>query len=486
MPASRSLAIVCFTLIPFAPALLSSNFVFDDRAAIADNPDVANPDASVSSVFSHDFWGANLTDPHSHKSYRPLSVLLLKLGYSLSPTPLPFRVFNLFLHGINTYLVLLLSKRLLDRRPNWLSLLTALIFGLHPLHTEPVAACVGVADLASASLVLSNILAYMTVRRVAAKVALASICTALAVLFKENGIMLAPTALLLDLVHNRGLLVTGKKKRFLKLPWLEIAALGAAATLILYARLWAMDFHPPKFQEQDNPAAFLQSRHLRMLNRAYQYCLNLWLCLAPDWLCFDWAMGCIPLIVNPMSDPRTLAVLTWTGLSVAFASKWRDKVVCSALVLATLPFLPSSNVFFDVGFVIAERNLYLSVLGPGLLFAEGLNRMTDFVSNKRLRKLLLVSSSCLLLSYAAKSCLRSFHWRTELELYSSGLSVCPLNAKVYYNLAKTSAAAGDAPSAVSLYRRAITLFPDYEHALNNLGEITFVGPELNRIHFAPK
>ena len=28
-----------------------------------------------------------------------------------------------------------------------------------------------------------------------------------------------------------------------------------------------------------------------------------------------------------------------------------------------IPFLPSANVFFTVGFVIAERNLYISSLG---------------------------------------------------------------------------------------------------------------------------
>lgn len=39
------------------------------------------------------------------------------------------------------------------------------------------------------------------------------------------------------------------------------------------------------------------------------------------------------------------------------------------LVLLVVPFLPACNLFFRVGFVIAERVLYLSSTGYCLLFA---------------------------------------------------------------------------------------------------------------------
>ena len=47
--------------------------------------------------------------------------------------------------------------------------------------------------------------------------------------------------------------------------------------------------------------------------------------------------------------------------------------LCSSqsLSLLVLPFLPASNVFFPVGFVVAERILYAPSMGFCLLVAVG-------------------------------------------------------------------------------------------------------------------
>ena len=44
----------------------------------------------------------------------------------------------------------------------------------------------------------------------------------------------------------------------------------------------------------------------------------------------------------------------------------------TALSLLILPFLPATNIFFHVGFVLAERVLYLPSMGFCLLVAIGI------------------------------------------------------------------------------------------------------------------
>jgi hypothetical protein len=87
---------------------------------------------------------------------------------------------------------------------------------------------------------------------------------------------------------------------------------------------------------------------------------NFWLLLCPDNLSYDWQMGSIPLIKS-VTDERNLVSLTfYLGL---FGLCWKSlnsecRQLKLGLLLLVMPFLPASNVLFNVGFVVAERILY--------------------------------------------------------------------------------------------------------------------------------
>ena len=110
-------------------------------------------------------------------------------------------------------------------------------------------------------------------------------------------------------------------------------------------------------------------------------------------------MGSIPL-VETTTDVRNLVTLsivftlvilvifaTVTYQSLSSSDKQNDTTVdeadCSqtqtkrsvlfSLFMTLLPFVPASNVLFPVGFVIAERILYLPSMGYCLLVAIGFN-----------------------------------------------------------------------------------------------------------------
>ena len=59
--------------------------------------------------------------------------------------------------------------------------------------------------------------------------------------------------------------------------------------------------------------------HTQIINYNYLYAINAWLLIVPQWLCFDWSMGCVP-IINTYSDPRILCIVAlWTVLLVLLA-----------------------------------------------------------------------------------------------------------------------------------------------------------------------
>lgn len=43
--------------------------------------------------------------------------------------------------------------------------------------------------------------------------------------------------------------------------------------------------------------------------------------------------------------------------------------------MALVPFIPSSNVFFAVGFVVAERALFLTSIGYVIILVAGINEL---------------------------------------------------------------------------------------------------------------
>ncbi|XP_009698966.1 PREDICTED: transmembrane and TPR repeat-containing protein 1-like, partial [Cariama cristata] len=149
-------------------------------------------------------------------------------------------------------------------------------------------------------------------------------------------------------------------------PFLKRAALVISyVILVLYFRLWIMGGSMPMFSEQDNPASFSPYLLTRFLTYSYLLAFNAWLLLAPITLCYDWQVGSIPLIES-VWDARNLAtvflVLVMMLLSlhcIAAFKKLEHKEVLVGLLFLIFPFIPASNLFFRVGFVVAERVLYM-------------------------------------------------------------------------------------------------------------------------------
>uniref|UniRef100_A0A3Q2ZNV7 dolichyl-phosphate-mannose--protein mannosyltransferase n=1 Tax=Hippocampus comes TaxID=109280 RepID=A0A3Q2ZNV7_HIPCM len=457
-------------------------FVFDDSEAIINNKDL-KPTTPLTNIWSNDFWGSNLSSNSSHKSYRPLTVFTFRLNYMLAGGlhPVGFHVLNISLHAVISALMmdvfaLMIGGLAYDERTHILnrapktSLLAALFFAAHPVHTESVAGIVGRADLLCALFFQLSFLTYCKAFNKGVDknggfsvywiVVSLTLCAA-AMLCKEQGITV--------LVQNDSIASCLKKfcSNMLRtgLPMrLTLIALGGF--FMLYTRWRIMGTGPPAFTEVDNPASFAENMFLRVVNYNYYYALNGWLLLCPWWLCFDWSMGCVPLIKSSTDWRVVWPLLLWcvliglVGQALCSADSQQRRTLSLALVLLVVPFLPACNIFFRVGFVIAERVLYLPSTGYCLVLACALAHCCHrWVKYK---KLLCVSMFALMVTFVARCALRSHQWRSEQSLFTSALTVCPLNAKVKK--------IKDPFFPISL-RISYRLHPTYVHAMNNLGNI---------------
>lgn len=121
------LGVCAITAIAFFPMLSNGFTNWDDQFYITDNPFLRGPDWA--SIFSKPLMA----------NYHPLTVATLALNYQLSALePFSYHLVNWSVHIANTGLVFYFAYKLSDQKP-WVGLITALLFGVHPMHVESVA-----------------------------------------------------------------------------------------------------------------------------------------------------------------------------------------------------------------------------------------------------------------------------------------------------------------------------------------------------------
>ncbi len=160
----------------------------------------------------------------------------------------------------------------------------------------------------------------------------------------------------------------------------------------------------PDFVCEQNPAACEPNRLYRFFHYSYLWSFNFWLMLYPSWLSPDWSGGSIPVMNEYWAtDPRFgVVLLTWfviiavilQSIYVAFtpvggtdssdlshmAIELRRRTILTGFYWMFIPFLLSSNLLVYVGFVVADRTLYLPSMGFCHLLLEALSNAPFFIS----------------------------------------------------------------------------------------------------------
>ena len=189
-------------------------------------------------------------------------------------------------------------------------------------------------------------------------------------------------------------------------------------------------------------------------------------------------MDTIPRI-SSLADPRNLLTLA-TFTAIAFLGSYsvtgsgrHRKAVLFSLSLMVFPFLPATNLFFPVGFVIAERILYLPSMGFCMLVGYGAWHVHNNSSGKTSTLPLIVKLGLayLLLFHAAKVVYRNRDWESNFTLYHSAVKIIPRNGKMLGNLGIEYDTNGNRSFAEIFFKKAIEVEPTYVTAYSNLGYI---------------
>ena len=209
----------------------------------------------------------------------------------------------------------------------------------------------------------------------------------------------------------------------------------------------------------------------RQLHWAYLVFYNILLLIFPSSLCAEYAMNTIAPI-SSLTDYRnvftlfTFAVIfqfCYLAVTIPHGRSRIRKPLILAVCMMVFPFLPATNLFFPVGFVIAERILYLPSMGFCLLVALGVWRL-----HKLYPTAVKIGVMYLLLMHSAKTLVRNRDWYSSRSLYQSSIVTYPNNGKMWHNLGTTFDDDGSKKTALQLFQQSVSVEPTFIPGYNNL------------------
>ncbi|XP_046336395.1 protein O-mannosyl-transferase TMTC2-like isoform X2 [Haliotis rufescens] len=310
-----------------------------------------------------------------------------------------------------------------------------------------------------------------------------------------------------------------------------LVLLATCGISLVATRIYFMGNKPPEFAPSDNPASDSDCLMTRFLTYHFLPTLNIWLLLCPSILSFDWSMESVPLVERLSDYRNVYTVIMYISIAYfaqvilkqlnqtvrnpylglktqmngngvhhnvnngkinptnckprlkrresassseneelvtpSSVSAKHSNVLIVSLAIIIFPFIPASNLFFYVGFVIAERILYIPSMGFCLLIAEGAEILYSMCSSPGKRRLVLMAVAVILMLFSAKTVSRNFAWHTEEKLYTSGIKVNP--AKAWGNLANVWNEQGRTSDAEEAYRNALRYRGNMADVHYNLG-----------------
>ena len=349
--------------------------------------------------------------------YRPVTTLSLLFNYSVlgnGPNGTGYHVVNFLLHAINVWLVFELALLLFGRAGP--AFFAAALWAVHPIGTEAVTSIVGRADLLAAMSVLGGLLLYVRNQGRWAPAALFAIaCTG--VFAKENAAVLLGLMLLWDVSFGR------------KPQWQSYAAVAVSLVVLLLVRHAVLGGEPPVQPVYvDNPlngADFWTARWTAVKLVG----LDLLLVWFPLSLTCDRSFDQIPLA--SLSDPWAWvsALVVVAILALAIVRYRKDRIGFWAAGFFGIALLPTSNLLFPIGAMVAERFLYL----PSVAFAVIAAALLYRLKSEQHAKTALIA---LLVLFAIRTLARNPAWNDDVSLASADIATSPRSFRLHDMMAK--------------------------------------------------
>ncbi|MCB9899059.1 MAG: tetratricopeptide repeat protein [Planctomycetes bacterium] len=468
--------------------------VYDDSFLIVQNElmqTVPGHPEQAFDFFKHQYWdGVNPQNSSVFRSrgqalYRPLTLFVWGLvaglrDGGLGSHPWPYHLVSVLANVWVTWLLYVVALRLF--RSQRVALLAALLFAVHPVHSEAVAYVAGLSDVLAAGAVLLGLLFFEKAVRDRSRVGVLAVVGLMLTMFvgllaKETGVLVLAAVFLTDLMFSlTGRAPSGKQR----------AAIYGALVLTLVAHLavrmavlapdgagFAEAFAALKpdatlISRLDNPLTKVDTP-IRVLNSFKLMAKYVWLLLYPANLSVDYSYNQIHTSLH-WSDPEPLAgtVLMGAIVLVGLLKLKRSPAFGWGLLLFAGCTAFTSNMLVPIGTIFADRTMYLPSAGAAVAVAVVLDRLLG--SQKAANPVGLLVSVVLLGSLGYLTFERNQDFKTPVGLFESAAESSPNSSRVHYQLGSIYVTQGLFDKAKEELEASLAIDPTYVPAAMKLAD----------------
>jgi Flp pilus assembly protein TadD len=430
--------ILVISFAAYLPAL-QNGFLWDDEKYILDNPLIYS--FNLEKIFSEYVMG----------NYHPLTILTLAVEYRFFGFhETGYHLVNILLHLVNVvlvyYAIFLLTKK------NAVALVTALFFGIHPLHVESVAWVSELKDLLYTIFFLASYIFYLKFLRDRRNLfyIISLMLFLLALLSKAMAVSLPVVFLVTDYFLKRKF---SKKLLLEKLPFFLLAIGFGILAVFAQKEIGATDAIP------FNPIQRIAFASYGLIT----YLVKL-----------AWPMDLSAYYPYPMKNGDSIPVFYYfyivfvlaMTVAIFYSHRFTRKIVFgfafyAATVFLVLQLLPVG------GAIMADRYSYIPSIGIFYLASEGLNELW-------IRKYKWVAVSIitgLTIFFFARTYARCSIWKDEKTLWTDVINHSQTIPLAYYNRGNIFSKEANYELALADYSKAIEVNPNYSEPYINRANI---------------
>lgn len=441
------LLILLLTFVVYSSSIFNGFLIWDDDLNVYQNPVINSLNfANIKQYFSTFYIGM----------YQPLTTLSYALNFKITGMdPAGFHAGNLLLHLLNTLLVFFFIKGISKKTSA--ALITALLFGIHPMFVESVAWVSERKDVLYTFFFLLSLIFYVEYSRKNKGLLflfLSFLMFVCSVLSKSTAILLPLIILLTDWFLKRKF---NWKQLSEKIPFLIISLLMAGVTL--YSQ-YSAEFHDfTAYQYNLFDRIFLVAYSLSFYLLMFFIPINL-SCIHP----YPYKTG----LFLPFEYYLTFIVLIILIIALYRFIKTRQSEIKQLLIFGVSFFLIMLLLFIQImpvpGFsVTAERYTYMPYIGLFFIFSMIItNFFEKFESQKNRNKYALyLVISIFIVFFSVTTFNRNKVWNSNFSLFSDAINKQPEAAMPYNNRGLAYSQTGNLEQAILDFNKAIELKPDF-------------------------